>query len=81
MAAIWPCWTRSAELITYPYLHRLPPDLADVTVSRGEGLSGEVMTTGQPTVIDNYKTYPRAVPAFVEAGLDQRGDGAHRQWR
>lgn len=57
------------NIITYPYLHQLPPDLADVTVSRGEGLSGEVMTTGRPTVIDNYQTYPRALPAFVQAGL------------
>jgi signal transduction histidine kinase len=38
-------------------------------VSKGEGLSGEVMTTGRPTIIDNYQTYPRAVPAFIEAGL------------
>lgn len=57
------------NVITYPYLHRLPPDLADVTVAKGEGLSGEVMTTGRPTVIDNYQTYPRGVPAFAEAGL------------
>ena len=56
-------------VITYPYLHHLPPDLADVTVAKGEGLSGEVMTTGRPTVIDNYQTYPRGVPAFAEAGL------------
>jgi len=57
------------NIITYPYLHHLPPELADVTVSTGEGLSGEVMTTGRPTVIDNYQTYPRAIPAFVRAGL------------
>jgi signal transduction histidine kinase len=56
-------------MISYPYLHRLPPDLADVTVAKGEGLSGEVMTTGRPTAIDDYQTYPRAIPAFVEAGL------------
>ncbi len=55
--------------ISYPYLHSLPPDLVDVTVSRGEGLSGEVMTTGHPIVIDNYQAYPRAIPAFVSAGL------------
>jgi signal transduction histidine kinase len=55
--------------ITYPYLHHLPPDLADVTVRKGEGLSGEVMTTGRPTVIDDYQTYERGVPAFIEAGL------------
>jgi signal transduction histidine kinase len=57
------------NVITYPYLHHLPPALADVTVSKGEGLSGEVMTTSRPTVIDDYQAYPRAVPAFVEAGL------------
>jgi signal transduction histidine kinase len=58
------------NVITYPYLHDLPPDLADVTVSKGEGLSGEVMTTGRPTVIDDYQTYPRRVPAFAKAGLN-----------
>ena len=57
------------DVITYPYLHHLPPDLADITVAKGEGISGEVMTTGRPTIIDNYQTYPRGVPAFAEAGL------------
>jgi signal transduction histidine kinase len=57
------------NVITYPYLHHLPSDLADVTVLKGEGLSGQVMTTGRPTVIDDYRTYPQGVPAFVEAGL------------
>ncbi|MGC9333621.1 MAG: GAF domain-containing protein [Anaerolineae bacterium] len=57
------------SVITYPYLHQLPQDLAEVTVAKGEGLSGEVMTTGQPTIIDNYQAYPRSVPAFAEAGL------------
>jgi signal transduction histidine kinase len=60
---------KERNVITYPYLHQLPPELADVTVTKGEGLSGEVMTTGHPTVIDNYQTYPRAIPAFVKAGL------------
>jgi len=57
------------NVITYPYVENLPPGLADVTVSREEGISGEVVRTGQPTVIDNYKTYPQRVPAFAEAGL------------
>jgi signal transduction histidine kinase len=57
------------NVIRYPYVHRLPPELADVTVSKGEGLAGQVMVTGEPMVIDNYATYPKAVPAFVEAGL------------
>lgn len=58
------------NVIRYPYLQHLPPELADVTVSKGEGLSGEVMTTGEPVVIDNYQTYRQAIPAFVDAGLN-----------
>jgi len=62
-------WDEERNVITYPYLHNLPRELADVTVFKGEGLSGEVMTAGRPTVIDNYQTYAGAVPAFVQAGL------------
>mgnify|MGYP001038819014 CR=1 FL=1 len=57
------------NVIRYPYLHRLPPELGDVTVSKGEGLSGEVMATGEPMVIDNYQAYRNAIPAFVAAGI------------
>jgi signal transduction histidine kinase len=57
------------NVITYPYLHHLPRNLIDVTVSKGEGLSGEVMTTGQSMVIEDYRAYPRRIPAFVDAGL------------
>ena len=62
-------WDEERNVITYPYLHNLPQALAEVTVSEGEGLSGEVMNTGRPIVIDNYQTYAKAVPAFVQAGL------------
>ena len=57
------------HVITYPHVENLPPALADVTVSKEEGLSGEVISTGRPTVIDDYKLYPQRVPAFAEAGL------------
>lgn len=57
------------NVITYPYVENLPPELAEVTVSTEEGLSGEVIAVNQPIVIDNYKTYPRALPDFVKAGL------------
>jgi two-component system sensor histidine kinase DegS len=60
---------RESNLIGYPYLHNLPPGLADVTVPKGKGLAGEVMSTGRPVVIEDYPTYPDAIPAFVEAGL------------
>jgi signal transduction histidine kinase len=57
------------NMVTYPYLHHLPAELASVAVTRSEGVSAEVMSTGEPTVVDDYKTYPRALDAFVQAGL------------
>ena len=57
------------NILRYPYVHHLPPELGDVTVSKGEGLSGQVMATGKPIVIDKYAAYRHAIPAFVEAGL------------
>jgi len=60
---------RESNLIGYPYLHNLPLELADVTVPKGEGLAGEVMTTELPAVIEDYQTYAGAIPAFVKAGV------------
>ncbi len=60
---------RERDVIGYPYLHNLPQELAEITVAKGEGLAGDIMTTGRPTVIEDYRTYPNAVPVFVEAGV------------
>jgi len=60
---------RESKTIRYPYLHNLPPALSAVVVPEGEGLAGEVLETGRPIVIEDYRTYPKAVPAFVEADV------------
>lgn len=57
------------NLVHYPYLHNLPQRLAQVTVPTETGLAGEVATTCQPIVVRSYPDYPRAIPAFVEAGV------------
>jgi two-component system sensor histidine kinase DegS len=57
------------ESIHYPYLHNLPQELANVSFSRGEGVAGEVISTGQPINVDDYQAYSSAIGAFVEAGL------------
>ncbi len=62
-------WDEKRNVIIYPYLHNLPRELAEVTVSEGEGLSGEVMATGRLIIVDDYQTYAKAVPEFVQAGL------------
>jgi signal transduction histidine kinase len=63
-------WDEERNVVTYPYLHNLPGRLAQVTASREEGLSAEVMLTGQSIVIDDYAHYARAIPAFVQAGVN-----------
>jgi signal transduction histidine kinase len=62
-------WDDERNLISYPYVHNLPWMLADVTVPRGDGVAGEVMATGQPSMIEDYQSYSKAIPAFVEAGV------------
>jgi two-component system, NarL family, sensor histidine kinase DegS len=57
------------NIISYPYVHNLPPSLAAVTVPRGVGLSSAVMNSGRPVVIEDYPTFPNAIPAFVAAGV------------
>ena len=60
---------RESNLIGYPYLHNLPRKLAGVTVPKGKGLAGEVMTTGRSVVIADYPAYSGALPDFVEVGV------------
>ncbi len=59
----------ASDLITYPHLHNLPRELMQVTVYKGEGLAGQVIASGSPTVIEDYPTYPARVRAFVEGGV------------
>lgn len=60
---------QSDAFFRYPYLHNLPQELADVPISRGKGVAGEVMITGNPVVIENYQNYPSAIPEFAREGL------------
>jgi signal transduction histidine kinase len=57
------------ENIRYPYLHNLPMELANVSIAKGEGLAGKVISTGQPAIVDDYQAYQNAIPAFAEANL------------
>ncbi len=59
----------ATKRLRYPYLHNLPQSLTDVSVPEGEGIAGEAMTTAAPVSIPDYRNYPKAVPAFVDAGL------------
>jgi len=55
--------------ISYPYLCNLPQELTQVRIPKHEGLAGQIITTAQPVVIDDYQSYPAAIPAFVQVGV------------
>lgn len=59
----------ATKRLSYRYLHNLPQDLTNVTVSKGEGAAGQAMATASPVSISDYQNHPNAVPAFVDAGL------------
>jgi signal transduction histidine kinase len=60
---------KGSDVIRYPYLHRLPENLLQVTVARGEGLAGQVIASGEATVIEDYAAYPYRVQDFVDGGV------------
>jgi signal transduction histidine kinase len=60
---------QDSNLVSYPYLHNLPQNLVGVAAPEEQGLAWEVMRKEQPAVIEDYAAYPRAIPAFVEAGV------------
>ncbi|MCX7682413.1 MAG: GAF domain-containing sensor histidine kinase [Anaerolineae bacterium] len=60
---------RDRQLIGYPYLHNLPAELAQVVVPLSKGLAGDVISSCQPVVVEDYRRYARAIPEFLEAGI------------
>ena len=60
---------RESHHIHYPYIHNLPQEITEVTVSEDEGLAGQVIDTGLPAVIEDYSRYPYAIPEFVAANV------------
>ncbi len=60
---------RVGEDIVYPYLHKMPAKLKQLVVKGGGGIAGYVVSTGQSVNIPDYPGDPRAVPEFVDAGL------------
>ncbi len=67
--AIIALFDEESNLVGYPYLHNLPQSLARITASEETGLAWEVMAAGRPAEIEDYAAHPRAVPAFVQAGV------------
>ena len=57
------------KAVSYPY-HLGMPDGLDLTPSpRGQGLAWRLIQTRKPILLHEYGHHPRALPAWVEAGI------------
>ena len=55
--------------VQHQHHHRLPEELRGRSITRGQGLAWDVIESREPRIIDDYQTYPRALPVWKEAGL------------
>lgn len=61
--------TPDEQALTHTYLFNLPDELRESPASRGQGISWQVIESGQPALLEDYAAYPAALPRWVEAGL------------
>jgi len=54
---------------TYQYIYRLPDILSKTKLKIGEGLTGEVLATRRPAVVNDCAAYPGAPPEFIGCGM------------
>jgi len=57
------------ETMTSLYLFNLPGKLQDVSMSKGESVSWQVVATGKSILLPDYKYHPQARPEWIEAGV------------
>ncbi|MDI6906578.1 MAG: GAF domain-containing protein [Thermoanaerobacterales bacterium] len=63
-------WDEGTGTVTYPYISSdLPRGLSSLAIQEGLGLSRQAILTGRPQVVQDYPSYPMAIPAFIEAGV------------
>ncbi len=56
------------DLLQVAFVINMPAHLIQREVPRGEGVSWQIIDTGQPLLLDNYPTHPQALPVWVKAG-------------
>lgn len=44
-------------------------NFVDVTIHAGEGLTGQVLESGEPLLVNDYSTWPHRLPIFIEHGV------------
>ncbi|MBO8129044.1 MAG: GAF domain-containing protein [Peptococcaceae bacterium] len=56
--------------LSCPYLSSsYPKTLSEVEFNADTGVTGRTITEGKPVVIEDYPSFPQAIPDFIEAGV------------
>jgi PAS domain S-box-containing protein len=57
------------DALTDVYSFKVPESLNGQTLSKGQGLTWQVYEEGHSVLLDHYPSHPRALPEWVDAGL------------
>ncbi|HEY3375845.1 MAG TPA: GAF domain-containing protein [Candidatus Aquicultor sp.] len=55
--------------LTYPFVYNLPEVLTTIQIQTGFGMTGIVIASGKPLVVDDYQQLNQKLEVFAEAGL------------
>lgn len=61
--------SNDGESVHYPHLYNLPQNLSLQPAPKGVGVAWQVILTGQSLILTDYKSFPTALPQWIEAGL------------
>ncbi|HZD59175.1 MAG TPA: GAF domain-containing protein [Anaerolineae bacterium] len=62
-------YDESTDTLTYEYVYRLPGSLAGVKIKTGVGVTGEVLKTKRPVLINECFLYPGVPVEFLDCGV------------
>jgi len=62
-------YDEKTDTLTYQYVHRLPDSLTRVKISTDIGVTGDVLKTKRPVMVNECIGYPSAPVEFIDCGV------------
>jgi PAS domain S-box-containing protein len=59
----------NGDTVGYPHITGLPDEFRTRPSSKGKGVVWQLLNTGKPMLLDDYRRHPQAEPAWIDAGL------------
>ncbi|MBI3244792.1 MAG: GAF domain-containing protein [Chloroflexi bacterium] len=61
--------TGDGQTITFPFIFNLRESLTLQPLARGKGIAWQIVLSGEPVLLDDYRAHPQALPDWVTAGI------------